>query len=258
MSEIKTLEAADRPPLFLISNDDGIHAPGIQALMKRLSREGEVWVCAPHIERSASSQMITIWSPLRVNELSPRVFAVEGTPSDCVMLGLQKLLPRKPDWVVTGINRGGNIGTDTLYSGTVAAATEGCILDIPAVATSLCGNRPTHYEDAAEVVVDILKKLDPQQIAGHVVNVNIPDMPREKMAGVKLTSLSERTQYPEIVRNTDPRGREYYWHGAVDNAFSADPKSDFYAVQNGFVSVSVLAKTRYNAVMTDELGIETL
>jgi len=256
MNDSTSPEAAKRPPLFLISNDDGINAPGIQTLMKRLSKVGEVWVAAPHIERSASSQMISIWNPLRVNELSPRVFAIEGTPSDCMMLGLQKLVPRTPDWVVTGINRGGNIGTDTLYSGTVAAATEGCIVDIPAIAASLCGLRPKNYDTAAEVVVELLGKLNPEKIKGSVVNVNVPDVPLNALRGYRRTSLANRSAYPDIVQNVDPRGREYYWHGAAEHAFQGDKDCDHTAVEEGYVSVTVLAKTRYDAKLTEELDLD--
>lgn len=248
-------EADKHPPLFLLSNDDGIHAPGIQTLMKRLAQEGEVWVAAPHTERSAASQMITIWQPLRVNPLSTRVFAIEGSPSDCVMLGLQKLLPRKPDWVITGINRGGNIGTDTLYSGTVAAATEGCLFDVPSIASSLCGIEPVHYDAAAEVVVELINTLDKDAIRGSVVNLNVPDMPREQMRGIKTTSLARRNVFPEFVRNRDPRGREYFWHGAVDQAFEYHADNDFAAINDGYISVSVLARTRYDAEKTKNLFI---
>ena len=248
--------AGHQSPLFLLSNDDGYEAPGLQALANRLSQMGDVWVAAPHEERSATSQMINIWKPLRVNQMKEQHFAIEGSPSDCMMLGLQWLVPRKPDVVITGINRGGNIGTDTQYSGTVAAATEASIVDIPAIATSLCGSHPKNYQMAADIVAEIVEQVDLSKIAGKVLNVNIPDLPRKDIKGLKQTSLAKRCQYPKIEKKHDPRGREYYWHGAAEYRFEGDKDSDFLAVNDGFVSASVLGRTRYEKEATDRLELE--
>lgn len=231
-------------PLFLISNDDGVHAPGLHALANAVKDLGEVVIVAPHVERSASSHAISIHLPLRMEQIESNIYAIEGTPADCVMLAIRKLLRRKPNWVLSGINRGANLGVDTIYSGTVAAAMEGTLHNIPSIAVSTYGKaqESLNYESAAQVVRMLLEKPD---VLGDVtrtslVNINVPNLPFEKLKGMVVTKLGRRIYEEEMQVGTDPRGRAYYWIGAGGEMFEDIPDSDCVMIDQGFVTASVL------------------
>lgn len=231
-------------PLFLITNDDGVHAPGVRALANAVRDLGDVVIVAPHVERSASSHAISIHLPLRLEQVESNIYAVEGTPADCVMLAIRKLLRRKPNWVLSGINRGANLGVDTIYSGTVAAAMEGTLHNIPSIAVSTFGKarEHLHYETAAKVVRMLLDRPD---IVGSVtrsslLNLNVPNLPYEKLKGISVTSMGRRIYEDEMQEGTDPRGRAYYWIGAGGEMFEDIPNSDCVMIDQGFVTASVL------------------
>lgn len=226
---------------ILVSNDDGIHAPGIQALVTALEGLGEVTVVAPLTEQSATSHALTLHRPLRIKELAPRRFAVEGTPTDCVLVAVREFLKEKPDLVVSGINQGPNLGEDTLYSGTVAAAMEGSILGIGSVAISLASWRYTEFDAAAQVAAHLVGRLLKRELPPRfLVNVNVPPLAADAIRGYRLTQLGSRVYNDAVVRKTDPRGRDYYWIGGAEPSWKATPHSDFAAVEEGFVSLTPL------------------
>lgn len=233
-------------PLFLLSNDDGVHAPGIRALADAVRALGEVVVVAPHVERSASSHAITIAQPLRVEHLHEGVYAVEGMPADCIMLACRKILSRRPNWIISGINRGGNLGVDTLYSGTVHAAMEGAMHGCRAMAVSCQGRSDKRnefrYETAGKVVQLLLaddswlRHVPPEA----VINVNVPSLAFEDLKGIRIAGLGRRVYEDELVEGIDPRGRPYYWIGAGGEMFEDIPGSDCLLIDQGFVTVSIL------------------
>lgn len=244
-------------PLFLVSNDDGVHGPGVRTLANAVRDLGDVVIVAPHVERSASSHAISIHLPLRIEQVEPNIYAVEGTPADCVMLAIRKLLRRKPNWVLSGINRGANLGVDTIYSGTVAAAMEGTLHNIPSIAVSTFGKarEHLHYESAAKVVRMLLER---PEILGDVtrsslVNLNVPNLPFEKIKGIAVASLGRRIYEDEMQEGVDPRGRAYYWIGAGGEMFEDIPNSDCVMIDQGYVTASVLRPS-----FLDEHGNATL
>ncbi len=231
-------------PLFLLSNDDGVHAPGIRQLAASVREFGDVVIVAPHVERSASSHAISIHSPLRMEEIETGIYAVEGTPADCIMIACRKLLRRKPNWVLSGINRGANLGIDTIYSGTVAAAMEGVMHGIPAVAVSSFGKAREilNYEAAGRVVQELIKSQDvfAELLQQGLLNVNVPNLPFEQIKGIRVAGLGKRMYDEEMQEGTDPRGRPYYWIGAGGDMFADIENSDCILLEQGFVTVSVL------------------
>lgn len=226
---------------ILVSNDDGVHAGGITALAEAMEPLGEVTVVAPLTEQSATSHSLTLHHPLRIKELGPRRFAVQGTPTDCVLLAIHEFLDHRPDLVVSGINQGPNMGEDVVYSGTVAAAMEGALLGVPAVAFSLASWRQHDFEPAARVarlVVAGLEKLDlPRRF---LLSVNIPPLPYEEIRGFQVTRLGTRVYQDAIVRKTDPRGRDYFWIGGAEPTWTPEEGTDFSAVESGYVSLTPL------------------
>lgn len=231
-------------PLFLLSNDDGVHAPGVRELARAVQELGDVVVVAPHVERSASSHAISIHVPLRIEEIEPGIYAVEGTPADCIMVACRKLLRRKPNWVLSGINRGANLGIDTIYSGTVAAAMEGTLHGIPSMAVSSFGKprEKLEYESAGRVVKLLLEhqELFTDITTSSLLNINVPNLPFESIKGIRITGMGRRIYDEEMQEGTDPRGRTYYWIGAGGEMFADIPNSDCVAIDQGFVTVSVL------------------
>ncbi len=226
---------------ILISNDDGILAPGIRALAEALRSVAEIRVVAPDRNRSAASNSLTMSRPLTVTEAGPEFDSVNGTPTDCVHLALTGLFETKPDMVVSGINEGANLGDDVLYSGTVAAAMEGRYLGLPAIALSLVGHMPKHYQTGAQIACQLVERLKSKQLPSQtILNVNIPDLPLEQIKGIEVTRLGARHIAEEVIKETDPRGKPIYWIGPPGNAADAGPGTDFYAVSNGFVSVTPL------------------
>ncbi len=237
---------------LLITNDDGIHSQGLKVLAKGLRSIGEVSIVAPDRERNATGHSITLHKPLRVQPMGLRTFSVNGTPTDCVNLAANGILKQKPDLVISGINKGGNLGDDITYSGTVSGAMESTILGIPAVAVSQVGDEPYHFDAAARVVarlVRLIQRLDLPQDT--FLNVNVPNLSLKAIRGVRVTSLGKRIfDSSMIIKKTDPRGREYYWIG--ENRANWEPRknTDQEAVENRFVSVTPIHMdlTNYSAL----------
>lgn len=226
--------------LILVTNDDGVHSPGILVLAEQLATLGEVVIVAPDRERSAVSHALTLHAPLRADELRPGVFAVDGTPTDCVNLAIHGLLGRKPDLVVSGINRGGNMGDDLTYSGTVAAAMEATLMGVPALAFSLEAVRflSEDFTVAATVAVDLARQVLSSRLpADTFLNINVPS---GYPVGIRLTRQGKRRFSDLIEKKADPRGRSYYWLGAGQVSFEHVEGTDFHAVSQGFVSITPL------------------
>jgi 5'-nucleotidase len=227
--------------IILVSNDDGIRAAGIQALYTALADLGEVWVVAPDREQSAASHALSLYRPLRAEQVAERHFAVDGTPTDCVNLAVNGILPERPALVVSGINHGGNMGDDITYSGTVSAAMEGTLLGSAAIAVSLVGRDSSDFRPAARFA---------RQLAGTVLesglppdtllNVNVPPLPEEKLRGFAVTRQGKRRYGDAIVEKLDPRGKKYYWIGGDDLGHLPIEGSDFTAVEQGYISVTPL------------------
>ena len=237
---------------FLISNDDGIAARGIQVLSRRLSELGKVTIVAPDQDRSGASNSLTLDSPVRIVEIEERKFRVTGTPTDCVHIALTGLLERDPDMVVSGINAGGNLGDDVIYSGTVAAAMEGRFLGISAIAVSLVfDHKPCHFETAAEAIALLVQRLRQDPLpADTILNINVPDLAWSEIGGFEVTRLGHRHRAEPMIRELDPRGRPIYWIGPPGAEQDAGPGTDFYAVRRGYVSVTPIHVdlTRYQAL----------
>jgi 5'-nucleotidase len=227
---------------IMVTNDDGIHAPGIIALAEALRELGAVTVVAPDRERSAAGHSLTLHSPLRVFELRPGWYAVDGTPTDCVNMGIHSLLPVRPDLVVSGINHGPNLGDDITYSGTVAAAMEANLMGIPAIAVSLgTFERHGHFDAAARVAARVARQVLANGLpADTFLNVNIPDCPAEEMGAPLITRQGTRSFIGTIIDKTDPRGRKYYWIGSDEPAFNDEPGTDFHALNRRHVSITPL------------------
>jgi len=236
---------------ILISNDDGYMAEGIHALADAMSTLGDITVVAPDRNRSGASNSLTLENPLRVSKLDSGVYRVEGTPTDCVHLAITGLLDDEPDMVVAGINAGANLGDDVLYSGTVAAAIEGRFLGLPAVAISLNGHTATHYETAAWAAKKLISQLLTSSLpADTILNVNVPDLPIDKITGFESTRLGRRHKAEPVIKELDPRGRPMYWVGPAGEEEDAGPGTDFDAVNRGAVSVTPLQidLTHYDAI----------
>jgi 5'-nucleotidase len=236
---------------ILISNDDGYQAPGIRCLAEALGRIAAVTVVAPDRDRSGASNSLTLDNPMRATRAEDGFVRVDGTPTDCVHLAITGLLEREPDMVVSGINAGANLGDDVLYSGTVAAAMEGRFLGLPAVAVSLASSQPEHYATAAQVAVELVERLKADPLpADTILNVNVPDLPWEALAGWQATRLGHRHKSEPVVKAHDPRGRAIYWVGPPGGEQDAGAGTDFYAVRNGYVSITPIQVdlTRYEAL----------
>lgn len=228
--------------LILLTNDDGIHSKGIQALGKRLSKENDVYLVAPERERTCVAHAVTLHKPLRIREVSERVYATNGTPADCVLLGINAVLPRKPDFVVSGINTGPNMGQDVHYSGTVAAAKEGAFLNVPSMAVSICAREGFLFGDAAEVAAAVVETLKGGAMPdGTFANVNIPNLPRHMLKGFSVTRLGKRIYNDIVHERIDPRGGKYYWIGGNGDRYELRRGTDFFAVEKGFVSITPLS-----------------
>lgn len=237
----------------LVSNDDGVEAPGIRVLAQRLGEVGEVTVVAPDRDRSGSSNSLTLDQPIRVIRLSDGRYRVAGTPTDCVHLALSGLLDHEPDIVVSGINNSANLGDDVIYSGTVSAAMEGRFLGLPAIAISLAANdrKGNHYDSAADAVLLLMRRLliDPLP-ADTILNVNVPDRPWGEIRGLAVTRLGRRHRSAPCIVQTDPRGRPIYWIGPPGDVDDDGPGTDFNAVRDGYVSITPIHVdlTRFQAL----------
>ncbi len=223
---------------ILLSNDDGINAEGILALEEALQAiSAEIWVVAPATEMSATSHAISLRRPIRFEQLGERKFAVEGTPADSVILALAKLLPAPPDLVIAGINRGGNLGENVYYSGTVAAAREAALNGLPAFAVSVAARKDYQFEVASAFALRVTEKLLREPLPGIILNINVPNPWRN---GVRLTRMSKKIARNMLVENVDPRGRPYFWiHEQLDFS-QLDPESDYAAIRAGSSSVTPL------------------
>lgn len=227
-------------PVILVSNDDGVRSEGIESLAEAMKSLGTVYVVAPDRERSAASHSLTLSHPLRVEKLGPRVFAVDGTPTDCVNLGVNGILRGKRiDLLVSGINKGGNLGDDITYSGTVSAAIEGTLLGIPSIAVSLVARSRFRFDVAAEVALETARKVLRRGLPGDtLLNVNVPNAPREEIRGVRMTRQGKRVYGDLIVEKRDPRGRKYYWIGGDHIRSQEIPGSDLEAIEGSCVSIT--------------------
>lgn len=225
-------------PVILVTNDDGIHAPGLTALAGALEELSPVYVIAPDREQSAVGHALTLHRPLRVDRVAERRFAVNGTPSDCVNLGVLGLVPEPPALVVSGINSGGNLGDDVTYSGTVSAAMEGTLLGVASMAVSQVDPDDETFESAAHVAVLVAARLLVEGLpAKTFLNVNVPKGP---LTGICVTRLGHRVYREKVVREVDPRGRPYYWIGAGPPVWDEDEGSDIAAIHRGFATVTPL------------------
>jgi len=228
-------------PLILLTNDDGYFSPALAVLARHLRPAADVRVVAPDRERSANSLSLTLRRPLRLFKVRPGVFAVDGTPADCIYLALKSLLPRRPDLILSGMNLGPNLGEqDIAYSGTVAAAIQGTFLGIPSVAVSLLPDAEGNFDlgaSAAFVAAVAGRLLSKRLPPGVTLNINIPPPP---VRGVRIAGLGQKKYEPEVLEKKDPRGRLYYWIGTSDPQGSGDARSDIRAVAEGFISVTPL------------------
>jgi len=246
---------------ILISNDDGYLAQGINTLAQALRCYAEISVVAPDKNRSAASNSLTLDMPLRATACDNGFVRVDGTPTDCVHLAITGLLKTEPDMVFAGINHGANLGDDVLYSGTVAAATEGRFLGLPAVAISLASSDLKHFDTAAEVAITLMQKILAHPLPEDtLLNVNVPDVPLHELRGYQATRLGQRHKAEAVVRASDPRGHTIYWVGPPGSEQDAGPGTDFDAIRNGFVSVTPLQLdlTRYErlAGLSEWLALE--
>ena len=271
--EYSERDPADQPPIatqskraapnpkmkILVSNDDGYLATGINVLTTALEAVADIVVMAPDRNRSAASNSLTLNNPLRVSEVAPNRYKVDGTPSDCVHLALTGFLDFEPDLVVSGINHGANLGDDVIYSGTVAAAMEGRFLGLPTIAVSLVGQKLDHFETAAAVAVELVRKIERAPLASDVVlNVNAPSIALADLKGVRATRLGFRHKAEQILMDKDPYGRPIYWVGPAGAGQDAGEGTDFHAIEQGYASVTPLKVdlTRHSAVkdLGDWLG----
>lgn len=225
--------------IILISNDDGIHSEGILSLAKTLKRLGDVFIVAPDRERSTASHSLTLHRPLRVSHISKNMFAVDGTPTDCVNLAINGILPKRPDIVVSGINKGGNLGDDVTYSGTVSAAMEGTLMGIPSVAMSLVARDDFNFTYASRFAVRLVRHVLRNGLhKDTLLNVNIPDIRDSEIKTYKITKLGKRVYGDAIIEKIDPRGKKYYWIGGDNMKWTGGKDTDFEAIANGYISIT--------------------
>ncbi|MDP3560196.1 MAG: 5'/3'-nucleotidase SurE [Legionellaceae bacterium] len=240
---------------ILVSNDDGVFAPGIKALAESMAKISEVVVVAPDRNRSGASNSLTLTRPIRLKQLDNGFYSVEGTPTDCVHLALTGFIQPGVDIVMSGINDGANLGDDVLYSGTVAAAMEGRYLGLPAIALSMVGENIQNYDTAAEIARRLVLQLRTANIPSQtILNVNIPDVPLSEIVGFEITRLGTRHSAEPVVRQTDPRGRPIYWIGPPGMEADAGPGTDFYAVNQKKVSITPLHLDMTHYKLFDKLA----
>ena len=226
---------------ILISNDDGYFSPGIQLLAERLADLGEVTVVAPERDRSGASNSLTLDRPLVVRRAANGFYSVNGTPTDCVHIAVTGLLDFVPDMIVSGINDGSNMGEDTIYSGTVAAAMEGFLLGIPSIAVSLATKTGRHYETAAAIARELVERFQRSPIQQPVLlNVNVPNIAYAELGGIETTRLGRRHKAEPVLKLRTPRGETAYWIGPAGSAQDAGPGTDFFAIEQGRVSITPL------------------
>lgn len=239
---------------ILISNDDGYRAEGLQHLVDAIKTLAQVTVVAPERNRSGASNSLTLDVPLRVTRYDADRHYVNGTPTDCVHMAISGLFDYEFDMVVSGINDGANLGDDTLYSGTVAAAVEGRFLGLPAIAVSLVNNGANHFATAARVAAELVMRLQRAPLgAATILNVNVPDLPYEQLKGSQVTRLGFRHRSEPVIRSLDPRGKDVYWIGPAGAEQDAGPGTDFHAIAHGYVSITPLQTDLTRHAMLDDL-----
>lgn len=229
-------------PAILVTNDDGIQSEGLEKLAEALQDVGDITIVAPDRERSAVSHALTLHRPLRINKMRENVWAVEGTPTDCVYLATRSLLAsRRPVLVASGINKGANLGDDIHYSGTVSAAFEGTVLGIPSMAISVVGRPPYHFETAALFAKKLAQRMLDEKLPGDtLLNVNVPNVPADAITGVAITKMGKRHYGDAVIENVDPRGRKYYWIGGTELDAEDIQGSDCNAILEGKISLTPL------------------
>ncbi|HBO85208.1 MAG TPA: 5'/3'-nucleotidase SurE [Deltaproteobacteria bacterium] len=236
---------------ILVSNDDGVHSDGILRLAKVLKKLGDVFIVAPDRERSAASHSLTLHRPLRVEKVGHNIYSVDGTPTDCINLAINGILPERPDIVVSGINKGGNLGDDVTYSGTVSAAMEGTLMGIPSIAVSLVGHDNFDFKYAARFASKLVKYVISHNLPKDtLLNVNVPGLNNSEIKSYRITKLGKRVYGDAIVEKTDPRGKKYYWVGGNNMKWTGGKDSDFEAIANGYISITPihLDLTNYSAL----------
>lgn len=252
---------------ILLSNDDSVFARGIKVLHEKLSQQHECTVVAPDRNCSGYSNALSLQDPLRIQQMENGYYKVNGTPSDCVHLAINRFLEEDPELVISGINHGPNLGDDVIYSGTVAAATEGRYMGLPAIAVSLAQKAAEgkesqhHFETAAQIVLDIINHLREHPLAAdQILNINVPDIPYEQLKGIQVTRQGRRHRSESMVKAQDAFGKEIYWYGAVGPEQDAGPGTDFYAVANGYCSVTPLSvdMTAYQSLDNMKAWIEKI
>lgn len=244
-------------PQILVTNDDGIQAPELAVLVAALRKAGDVWVYAPDRQQSAVGHSVSLHRPLRVTKVKERWYRVDGTPTDCVMLAVRKLLDTRPDLVVSGINPGANLGDDVTYSGTVAGAYEGMLLGIPSFAISMVRYAPKHFDSAATFALKLARHVLERGLPPDtMLNVNVPDLPYDEIEGVEVVRMGRRDYQDEIVRRVDPRGGTYYWIGGAEPSHVTESGTDFDAIERRRISVTPLHRdlTNHGAVRRLELA----
>jgi len=242
-------------PLILVSNDDGIHSDGLRALADAVAPHGRVVVVAPDREQSAVSHALTLHRPLRIDELEPGRYTVDGTPTDCVNLAINAILRERPVLVISGINKGANLGDDVTYSGTVSAAMEGTLLGVPSIAVSQVGRGSYDFSIAATFTGELVARVLANPLpADTLLNVNVPQFQNgEQPRGVALTRMGKRRYGDAIVEKVDPRGRKYYWIGGEELSFLEEEGTDFDAVSRGCISVTPIHLDLTNYASFDAL-----
>jgi 5'-nucleotidase len=244
---------------ILISNDDGYFSPGIETLFEALRGLGEITVVAPERDRSGASNSLTLDRPLIVRQAANGFFFVNGTPSDCVHLAITGLLQEKPDLIVSGINHGANMGDDTIYSGTVAAAMEGYLFGIPAMAFSIVNRSPAYLASAAKIAFDLVARFASRPLSNaFLLNINVPDQPLENIQGIQVTRLGKRHAAEPMIPTTTPRGHVVYWLGNAGLAQDAGEGTDFHAISGNFVSLTPLRAdlTHYDALQPVQVWLD--
>jgi len=227
--------------LILLSNDDGYFAPGLNILAEYISKIADIIVVAPERNRSGASNSLTLDRPLTVRKAGNGFYYLNGTPTDCVHLAVTGLIEEVPDMIISGINDGANMGDDTIYSGTVAAAMEGYLLGIPSFAVSMSQHNATHFETAAKVIVELIEHYKAKTFPAPILmNVNVPDVPYAELKGKVVTRLGKRHKAEPVIKSTSPRGDTLYWVGPAGLAADAGVGTDFYAVANNQVSLTPL------------------
>ena len=239
---------------ILISNDDGYFAPGLNILATHLAHIADITVVAPERNRSGASNSLTLDRPLNVRKASNGFFYVNGTPTDCVHIALTGLMDEMPDMVISGINDGANMGDDTIYSGTVAAAMEGYLLGIPSFAVSMSQHNPIHFETAARVTVELVQHYAKTKIKSPpLLNINVPDIPYEEIQGRSITRLGKRHKAEPVIQLKTPRGETVYWVGAAGQPNDGGEGTDFYAIAHNHVSISPIQVDLTKHGQLDEL-----